>query len=533
MYSVDWTLLAFLLLFLNVKLVVKIAALVLVFILRPNFKLGFAIRNSRLPLFYLLVIVIAIFNWLFSGQIGNFNYDIVLATGILFWVLCILAIHQIKLSVEKNDPAIIHRTIVVFFIINALASLFVYAGIVLETGVINAYLYQGNFQKYFIGTGDYIKGITFDTSTANAVLNALGVIYFLARGKNLPALLCMLVLLLTGSNITNILLCLVLIVVFFSQADKNKKSIIIVCLMMMIVFFVKISPQNNNYAAGLYQQVFNIKPNTKKTPIAQIPVTQKPDSILTSDEKKEKIAQLYMDSINILRYNEILNNAKTKTGTLPEFAINEKPIIPVANIHTAAYQHKDDTSMFEKKLLQFVEKNNSKFSIVADETNKLKMPGKLIALQQTYSYLNQHRSKIITGTGIGNFSSKLAFRSTALKISGNYPESYAYINDGFKTNHLALYIFYFTSSEGMHSIANSPNNTYDQLLSEYGLAGIFAFAFFYIGFFIKQSNKNTYAIPSILLMLGVFFADYWFEQLSVVVFFELLLLLNFKELKSE
>ena len=173
MYSVDWTLLAFLLLFLNVKLVVKIAALVLVFILRPNFKLGFAIRNSRLPLFYLLVIVIAVFNWLFSGQIGNFNYDVVLATGILFWVLCILAIHQIKLSVEKNDPAIIHRTIVVFFIINALISLFVYTGIVLETGVINAYRYQGNFQKYFIGTGDYIKGITFDTSTTNAVFKCI------------------------------------------------------------------------------------------------------------------------------------------------------------------------------------------------------------------------------------------------------------------------------------------------------------------------------------------------------------------------
>jgi len=30
-------------------------------------------------------------------------------------------------------------------------------------------------------------------------------------------------------------------------------------------------------------------------------------------------------------------------------------------------------------------------------------------------------------------------------------------------------------------------------------------------------------------MLAVFFTDYWFEQLSVVVFFELLLLLNIKE----
>jgi len=31
------------------------------------------------------------------------------------------------------------------------------------------------------------------------------------------------------------------------------------------------------------------------------------------------------------------------------------------------------------------------------------------------------------------------------------------------------------------------------------------------------------------LMLAIFSTDYWFEQLSVVVFFELLLLLNIKE----
>jgi hypothetical protein len=33
-------------------------------------------------------------------------------------------------------------------------------------------------------------------------------------------------------------------------------------------------------------------------------------------------------------------------------------------------------------------------------------------------------------------------------------------------------------------------------------------------------------------MLAAFFIEYWFEQLSVIVFFELLLLLNIKETQS-
>ena len=30
----------------------------------------------------------------------------------------------------------------------------------METGTLNPYTYQGDYQKYFINTGDYIKGIT-------------------------------------------------------------------------------------------------------------------------------------------------------------------------------------------------------------------------------------------------------------------------------------------------------------------------------------------------------------------------------------
>lgn len=528
--SIDWKLLLFLLLFLNVKLLIKVAAVFIMYVMRPDFKFGFKFTGSRLPLFYAVIMGIGFLNWLLSGLVGNFNYDLVFITGILFWVLCILAIHQIKLAIELNDPAIIHRTILVFFILNALVSLAVYTGIVWEIGTINPYRYQGNFQKYFISTGDYIKGISYDTSTTNAVLNAFAVIYFLTIGKNVPTLLCMAVLLLTGSNITSILLCLVLIFIFICRSSKDQKSMIIVCLLMLIVFFVKISPQNNNYVIATYQRIFNQKVKISKTAISTIPITQKPDSILTPDERKDKIALLYMDSINLSLYNKNQGKMETAHGEKLKYDLKEKPTIPADSIHTPTFQHKDYVSEVEKNMLQFSKKN---YNIISSETKKInrpKLPGKLSAIQQTWQYFYKHPYKILTGTGIANFSSKLAFRATTLKIAGNYPQQYAYINDDFKFNHLKIYMYYFTGNEEIHSIANSPNNTYDQLMSEYGLAGLFAFPFLYIGFFIKQTKKLTYGIPIILLMLGVFFFDYWFEQLSVVVLFELLLLSNMKEL---
>jgi hypothetical protein len=74
-----------------------------------------------------------------------------------------------------------------------------------EIGFINPYRYQGLYQKYFIGTGDFIRGITFDTSTTNAVISAAGIFYGICRRRIALSLCCMVVLLMTGSNFTNLL----------------------------------------------------------------------------------------------------------------------------------------------------------------------------------------------------------------------------------------------------------------------------------------------------------------------------------------
>ncbi|MEI7736716.1 MAG: hypothetical protein WCI49_14715 [Ferruginibacter sp.] len=525
--TIDFTLLVFLLLFINVKLVIKVAALLLIFILRPNFKTGIKIKNPRLPVFYILVIAIAIVNYFLMRQFNSLQYTVALLTGIAFWLLCLLAVHQVKLAVEKNSTEIIHNTLLIFFLLNVAVSLLVYAGIIIETESINPFRYQGNFQKYFIGTGDYIKGISFDTSTTNAVLNSFGVIYFLSRNKSRLTLLCLATLMLTGSDITNLLLVLTLLFIFIFQSGKNQKSIIIICLLFLVVFLVKVSPQNSTYIGKAYENILHQPSVAQQNSEKLLPVKERADSILSEEEKKEKVAALYIDSMYMAMVNK-KQAADTNKKTAAAVVLKEKPEIPKPNIHTPPFQHKNDTTVFQQELIAFIKKDSS---ILPAESiaNQSALPGKALAAIQTIDFFKAHPLKLISGTGIGNFSSKLAFKTTALKIAGGYPARFTYVNPDFEKNHLALYLNYFTQQAGKHSLINTPNSTYDQLLSEYGLLGLSAFIFFYAGFFIKGLKRHSYGFPLLIFTAGLFFMEYWFEQLSVIVIFELLMFVNLKE----
>lgn len=525
----DWRLLLFLILFLNVKLLIKTGIVVLFFAWERNFRFGFRLKNSRLPLFYLLLIAIGLLNWILLRRWTNTDYLLVTATGIFFWLFCILAIHQVKLAVERNRIETLEKTVLVFFLLNAAVSLAVYLGIIIETGHINPYRYQGNFQKYFIGTGDYIKGISFDTSSTNAVLNAAGVIWFLQHQRFRMALLCMAVLLLTGSNITNLLLCAVLLFIFIFQSNRNQKSIIIVCLLMLVVFLTKISPQNSNYLVDTWEKMLHGNYKRNFVQKKSIRITERPDSTLSPDEMREKTAQRYLDSLNRL----LLAAEEKKTGllqmaVLPEKFI-EKPLIPKDSIHTPRFQHRPDTTATQKEMIAFIASQANEVKMASSKQSGSRLPGKIQAYAQTLRFMKQHPVRIPLGCGIGNFSSKLAFRATAMNIAGGYPRSRQYISKDFKENHLDLFLYYFTNRDDLHSVINSPNAAYDQLLGEYGLAGLLAFLFSYLLFFWRRIARKSYALPLLLLLLGTLAVEYWFEQLSVVLLFELLFFLNHKE----
>ena len=531
--KVDWRLLTFLLLFLNVKLAVKIPVIILFSLWQFNFKFGFRFKDSRLPLFYPLIIVIALVNWVIYKDYINGNYNIMLFVGIGFWLLCILAIHQVKLAVDNNPPEMVHQTISVFFIVNTLISVLTLVVIILKTHAINPYTYQGEYQKYFINTGDYIKGITFDTSITNATLNAFGVIYFLIRKNAVMLLVCMATLLLTGSNFINLALLPILLLLFAFKTNRYQKSLVVVCLVFLIVFMAKISPQNDKYAAQTLVYVFqkNKPVNTLEPPInttANLRITDRPDNTLTPEEHKQKIATLYLDSIG-----KILDSVRVSKR--PKYAKNiylangGRVAVTEPDINDDYHQSKKETPVEQLQLLDFIKAHKAVLPISGNDNYTPGLPGKTIGFLQTTALFRGHLSKTLTGVGMGNFSSKIAFRAAGLGFAGGYPSRNIYINHDFLVNHLVLYLNFFSRRSGLHSLTNSPFSVYDQLLAEYGVIGLVLFMIFYVGFFAKHYQKLTYGLPILFLMLAVLFTDYWFEQLSVIVFFELLLLLNIKE----
>jgi hypothetical protein len=180
-----------------------------------------------------------------------------------------------------------------------------------------------------------------------------------------------------------------------------------------------------------------------------------------------------------------------------------------------------------KKLLEFIRVQHLEDQVAMAGEGYGRLPGKFIAFRQTTAFLGQHPGKWLSGDGMGRFASKLAFRSTGLGMSGKYPAGIRYMNPDFRSGHLALYLYYFTKGPELHSVLNTPDSVYDQILAEYGIAGLLIFLFFYFGYFFRQPGST--GIPLLFMMAVGFCLSYWFEQMSVVVIFELLMLIDRKE----
>jgi hypothetical protein len=455
--GIDWRLLIFLILVLDVKLAAKIIAVVAIYVLRPNFRFGFrSFRHPKIPHFYWILPVIALLDWLlrlnFSAASG-----LLLVSSLFFWAMCILIVYQMRLFAEQRDQVVVHRTVALFFLLNAAVSIGTLIDIMFITGTLNPYNYLGMGQAYFISTGDHIQGITFDFSLTNALINTMGIVYFIARRQYLPVIACVVALLLTGSNFTNLLLAFVLVILFFYRSPVVQKVTTAVCLVLLVFFMKVVSPENKDYAAA---------------------------------------------TIATIAKHEQVNFTPVDTA-----------------FHVSAKQE-----AMIKKAEVIEEKHDFKLTPA-----QAKLPGKVISYQQTLEYLFGNPKRMLFGSGAGLFSSKLAFRASGLGTEGNYPARYVHIDPAFLDNHLSLFVFYFTKGNQHHSIINTPFSVYNQALGEYGIAGLAALLIFYFGFFIRRNTKGLHP----WLLLGIvafsFCTDYWFEQLSIVILFELLWFIQFRQ----
>lgn len=530
-HSVNWPMLAFLVLFLNVKTPVKIVAIVLIYIFHPDFRFGFKLRNSRLPLFYPLIIGIALLALLINADYNHQNYLLLFILGISCWPLALLATHQMKRAVEHTDPQILHRTVTAFFIVNALISVANIGYIMLQTHSINPYTFMGMHQRYYINTGDDIKGLSFDISSTNAALCALGAFYFLDKRNLKMLVVCTLTMLLTFSNLITMCFLLIMVLLFIFRTDRLQKSLIVVVFGLYALSMAKISPQNGKYIDEITKYTLNKSqpPKVANALIADSLAAQHA-KVAPLEVQRRKIARHYLDSLSheiAIRYKPDVQPLQ-----LPKTVQRDdegRIVLPQPYKYSLDFYVLLDTTEDRKQLLDFIRQHQSALPLSTKVNYTPTLPGKATGTIQTISYLKQHPKLIMAGLGVGNFSSKIAFRAAGAGIRGDYPHAHTFVSPAFLTNHLDLYLSFFSREAGYRSVKNNPYSVYDQMLGEYGLLGFAAFAICYVWFFARNYKTLTYGLPMLAMMLALFFLDYWFEQLSVVVLFELLIFMNIKE----
>jgi len=529
--QVNWTLLIFLLLVLNVKLVIKVAAVILICIINRKKTQPGDFFKQRYLFFYFGMIAIGLINLVLQIKQVNTTYLMTVVLGAGFWMMSAVIAYQLYTMVQHETKEKLHNTVTVFFILHIVVVFLDLLQIMIETGSINPYTYMGLNVKYYMSTGDYITGISFDAPVTTAMICAFGLLYFLFRQKFLLSMACMAALIIMASNFTNLLLVGVFIFAFAFYSNKIQKSFIVLYLVMLIVFMVKISAKNYEHIGRLVYQVINKPYDLPPVKVYTIDeLTKIPDSSLNADERKRKYARIYIDSMNAIRLGADYKE--------PVSILEQKIIADTAG-------KVKDSAFYEFKESPAVEENINRYAhflkqaYTAGEQDSLakqynwNAPGKWIATKQLVHFFRDHKTKMVFGNGIANFSSRLAFKATMLDIGGRYPQKLKYIHSDFFMNHLYAYLYFHSKEQMLHKASNTPDSVYHQVAGEYGIAGLVILLLLYLGFFIRRVRGRSFGLPLLLLLADAFFGEYWFEQFSVVVLFELLFFIDMKERREE
>lgn len=287
------------------------------------------------------------------------------------------------------------------------------------------------------------------------------------------------------------------------------------------------SPQNNEYVTSFaYKQIgkaYYLPPEKKETLET---LKALPDSALTREQYRKKTALMYIDSLSAVASQAgLLNTTAVETPSDTQKITNRQ-----------FFQYQPAAEILEKEnrygyFLRTEYPDEEKDSLQKRyDWNK---PGKWIAYKELAAFLKGHTGLIPLGTGIAGFSSRAAFKATGLNMAGSYPVKYRYINPWFRSNYFYLFLYYHSQIQAKHAAANTPDSVYSQLLGEYGIAGVLAFSIFYVGYFLRRSALKGPGLGLLLMLLAGLLVEYWFEQLSIVILFELLMFLNMKQAGGE
>ena len=473
MEKVDLPFLLFILTISSNKIYLKIFALILIFILRPKFNFFF---SRKLPLFYPLIIILSVFQFLVFGGDFSSTHLLVFFVGVLYWFICYAYMFQAYLFVEQNTFEKINNTIIIYVILNFCFCLFNYFQICIQTHTLFPFLLgEGEFGA---STGDHITGIFGRPSYVNAIINTLLAIYFIHNKKAGLFILASFAALLSFANIINLIFIGVLFIYLVFADDNRKRLIIGLNILLCFLMYFFISPDNYIYV--------------KKT-----------------------------IGLSVGHEREIMPDVISA----PE---NSKPVLAPQSV-----KYVNDSSAANQKILMIrrdlLFNSDYKHYKTYYPVDIKSAPGKKIAVLQTINFLKDKPSALFFGAGVGNFSSRLAYQFSGRDSSRLFMKLPHYCSGYYFKNNLLIYDSMRQLPNEYHSIKHFPNNFLSQLLGEYGLIGFVLFFFCYIYFFFKRSNSRLFFFTLLLCVGAYLMLDYLYEFFNIMVIVEMLLFIDCKQ----
>lgn len=508
----DWGLLLFLVCIMNVKLYVKVFA-ILYYMMYIGYK---KYKTGPLPSFgqfYFIMPVIGALGAYLHQSFAVEEYWVGFGFGVLNWLIAGLAVYCLYVASLNLDKGKIVATIKMFFLLNTLVSFGELGKMIIQSGQIVPYWYWEPTEYYGGSTGDHILGITQNISVTNATFNAIGTLFFLFYGEWKWAAMTIFVLLLCTSNMT---LILVVAAIIGLMVIRNKKQFRLHALAILLIvgcIYPILSLNNIKYVDRVYSDELKVSEEAQKGKVKTNLLKRENKDFVNFNAYFQKLGNTYLskDKFYCVPLNDtLLISYKDDLKYLREFG-------------TLRSLKNDNLRMEPDSLKLLLEKW---YGIPYDKLPLSAYKGvkKFYTVKQTFHYMTRSSRNAICGAGIGNFSSKLAIKMTGLGIQGDYPLNYIYVNRDYIHYHLFSVLYLFSMPIGEHSIINMANSVYNQVAGEYGIMGCLAFVLLYVIYVLRNWRKLHAGGYLFLMMLAYFMFEYWFEMVSLTVLIEFIVL---------
>jgi hypothetical protein len=241
--QIDFVLLLFLVFFTVDMVILKPVALV-----AALFWCRKQVRKEDLkasPVFYIALPLLAVVNFLFFNSDFSGPHLISLAVGCGYWLMSFFAFVLIRVRLREQGQTKTEHTLILFFWLNFLVSLYNLFHTMYTSGSINPY---GLLEvDYGNSTGDYIRGIFLAPCYINTFVNCGFAFYFLYRKRFVLSFFAVVVACLTTSNFASLMLIVLLLAALVFVKVRRARLTVLVQLAFIAIFYLFVSTNNLNY----------------------------------------------------------------------------------------------------------------------------------------------------------------------------------------------------------------------------------------------------------------------------------------------